>query len=327
MWTGGRPVLGYDFAGCRLVVNEPEAALVRRVFVRYLDHKSLSRLAAELNADGATVKRWTTKAGVVVGGGEFHKSHLYRLLSNPLYIGKVPHHGTLHQGAHAAIVDEVLFARVQQLLVSNGRAGGTFTRNTYGGLLKGILVCGECNAPMTHSCSLTKAGVRHRYYVCRAQQLQGKRACGMRPLPADRIEQFVIDKVKPGLGRPELITLVFDTARNRHDEQSRDLAARIATHERELWACEQVLTRGPDAGATFRHARAAADLASDAAAMKQLSAPQRHDVERALQEFDGLWAELSPSEKAGILRAVVERVTLREGGITIALRERDEEAA
>src|SRR5450432_3242241 len=37
MWMGGWTPLGYDVANRRLVVNEAEAGLVRRIFTRFLE--------------------------------------------------------------------------------------------------------------------------------------------------------------------------------------------------------------------------------------------------------------------------------------------------
>ncbi len=43
LWTGGRPVLGFDVVESKLVVNPAEAATVRAIFVRYLELRSLQR--------------------------------------------------------------------------------------------------------------------------------------------------------------------------------------------------------------------------------------------------------------------------------------------
>ena len=37
MWMGGTPPLGYDVQERKLIVNEPEAALVRDIFARYAE--------------------------------------------------------------------------------------------------------------------------------------------------------------------------------------------------------------------------------------------------------------------------------------------------
>src|SRR4029453_9778451 len=121
-------------------------------------------------------KRRTTKAGRDRGGKPFDRASLHRLLTNPIYIGQVAYKGQRYAGEHPAIVDPVVFERVQHLLTGNGRTAGAAVRNRFGALLKGILKCGPCGCSMTpgHSC---KGGKRYRYYCCTTAQKRGKDAC------------------------------------------------------------------------------------------------------------------------------------------------------
>ena len=50
LWMGGQPSLGYDVKERKLVVNEAEAATVRRIFRRYLELGSVRALKATLDA-------------------------------------------------------------------------------------------------------------------------------------------------------------------------------------------------------------------------------------------------------------------------------------
>lgn len=167
-WVGGRPILGYDLAsngrGGRVTVNEDEAAQVRQMFELYLRHRSLMPTLREVDRRGWRAKCWTTKKGAVRGGKRFTKESLYRLLTNIAYIGKVRYHDQLYQGEHAAIVDEGLWHRVQDVLRHNGCNGGAgsgVTRNKYGALLKGLLHCGPCGSGMMHTYT-SKGNRRYR---------------------------------------------------------------------------------------------------------------------------------------------------------------------
>jgi site-specific DNA recombinase len=68
LWTGGRVVLGFDVVNKRLIVNEGEAEVVRRVFELYLQMGGLVATVEELRLRGVSNKRWTTKSGKVQGG-------------------------------------------------------------------------------------------------------------------------------------------------------------------------------------------------------------------------------------------------------------------
>src|SRR5947208_16544731 len=56
MWMGGKVPLGYDVRDRKLVVNEAEAATVRRVFEGFAELGSATALAKALRAEGVTSK-------------------------------------------------------------------------------------------------------------------------------------------------------------------------------------------------------------------------------------------------------------------------------
>src|SRR5690606_18515311 len=177
IWTGGRPVLGYDFAGSRLVVNEAEAKTVRWIFEQYIERQSLRGLVALLAEKGIKAKLWTTKGGREIGGGKLSLGAVATMLSNQIYIGKPPHKDGVYEGQHDAIVDDELYRRVQEVLAENKVCGSSMKQNKYGGLLKGLLVCGGCGSAMTHT-STTKRrkggkGTLYRYYACKTPVLTG----------------------------------------------------------------------------------------------------------------------------------------------------------
>jgi site-specific DNA recombinase len=150
-WSGGMPILGYNVAETKLVVNAGEAKLVRQIFDLYLEHQSLLAVVRELNARGCRTKRWTTKKGAARGGRPFDKGSLYQLLTNPAYIGKIRYKDEVHAGEHGAIVEAGVFDRAQTLLQRNGRSGGRDVRNKHGALLRGLVRCRACNCGMSHS--------------------------------------------------------------------------------------------------------------------------------------------------------------------------------
>src|SRR5438034_9025448 len=149
-FTGGSLILGYDSdqkAG-KLVVNKPESERVREIFRLFIESPSLVAVLRELNRRGWMLKRWTTRKGRVVGGGQFDKFSLRRLLTNHAYIGKVLYNGTVYDAEHSPIIDQETWDRVQSLLNGaphhRGRRGPRSSA-----LLGGILYCSPCGAAMT----------------------------------------------------------------------------------------------------------------------------------------------------------------------------------
>src|SRR3954447_18726686 len=127
MWMGGQPPLGYDVQDRKLVPNEAEAAIVRHIFRRYVELRSVRDLKAELDSAGIVSKARRAADGSPYGARPLARGALYLMLSNRIYRGEIVHKGQGYPGEHAAIVDEGLFSVVQAILAGNRverRTGG-----------------------------------------------------------------------------------------------------------------------------------------------------------------------------------------------------------
>src|SRR5580658_1420887 len=131
-WIGGRPVLGYDIdaRSSRLTVNADEAIRVRMIFQLYLEYNVLLPTVREIDRRGWRTKQWVTRKGVIEGGQPFTKGRLFRLLTNPIYIGKIDFKNQIYDGEHDAIVGTSVWEDVQHILQQNGRNGGAEVRST-----------------------------------------------------------------------------------------------------------------------------------------------------------------------------------------------------
>jgi site-specific DNA recombinase len=320
-WAGGMPVLGYDVVDTKLVVNPEEAEQVRRIFEMYLERRSLTAVAAELDRRGWRTKNWTTKKGTHRGGKVFTKTNLHKLLTNPVYLGQVQHKGDVHVGEHEAILEDEIFQRVQRQLTANGSDGGRRVRNRYGALLKGLVHCKHCGCAMAHTYT-AKANRRYRYYVCTAAQKQGWKRCPRPSLPATELERFVIDKIRHVGGTPSVVRETTEAVANMAATQVGQLRAEAATLKRKLIAQKSKLAQ-----------LASADLPSDIR-LEQLAGVQEHthrlrrrlgeieselahldsrslgpeEIAAALADFDGVWEKLQPRERAELVQLLVESV-------------------
>src|SRR5262245_2047375 len=113
MWMGGLVPLGYDASGRALVVNPAEAETVRRIFALYRQFSCVRRVKEEADRLGLRTKRRTTTGGAERGGQSFSRGHLYRLLSNPIYIGQIAHKGQLYAGQHPRLIDDETWIAVR----------------------------------------------------------------------------------------------------------------------------------------------------------------------------------------------------------------------
>jgi DNA invertase Pin-like site-specific DNA recombinase len=207
MWMGGTPPIGYRPDGRSLAIVEEEAELVRNLFSRYLALGSVRALQEQLAAEGTCQPLRTNLSGRRFGGVSFLRSQLYKLLNNPLYIGRIRHRDQTYPGKHPEIIDKHLWERVQASLAENTQGEQLAPSITDPSLLAGKLF-DAAGQPLvaTHA---NKGKVRYRYYVSRHLQHGSKtpgtdaaeRPTGLR-VPAREVEPLVIDAIRRRLNDP-----------------------------------------------------------------------------------------------------------------------------
>ena len=119
---GGNPPLGYRVSERVLVIDPAEAETVRRIFGLYRELGCVRRVKDATDRLELRTKRRTTAHGAERGGAPFSRGHLYRLLSNPIYTGRIAHKGQLYPGQHPALIDEETWTAVRNQLAANAGA-------------------------------------------------------------------------------------------------------------------------------------------------------------------------------------------------------------
>ena len=233
MWMGGSVPLGYVVKDRKLVVHEPDAAVVRSMFERFLRVGSATVLARELRAEGVL----TTK------GRPIDKGYLYKCLSNRTYLGLAIHKGTAYPGEHAAIISQDLWDKVHAILAENARTRSARTRAQTPALLRG-LIFGPTGAAMspTH----TRKGNRlYRYYVSQDVLKRGPDTCPVGRMPAGEIEAAVIDQLRGIFRQPEIVVGTCRAARAEADDITEvEVRARSLSSTRCGTSCSRPSRRG-----------------------------------------------------------------------------------
>ena len=335
-WTGGSPVLGYDVdpRGGRLVVNQDEAARVRAIFDMYLEQHSLVAVAREVNSRGWTTKQWTTQDGREHRGKPMGKGDLYRILTNVIFTGQVCHKGAVYPGEHSAIIDPVVFQKVDDRLRHNGLTGGKEVKNKYGALLRGLLHCDACGTAMLHTYTVKNAR-RYRYYVCATAQQRGWEACPSKSLAAQQIEDSVVERVRGLAQNPQIVTETVRQARQLADANCCELRAELQAGERELRRLNIDLVKvAATAGNGMRVDRLAdlqdrigsterrmSEIRSELGTLDR-EAVSEEEVAEALATFDPVWKSLNTNEQTRIVRTLIERVGYdgRTGKVAVTFR-------
>jgi DNA invertase Pin-like site-specific DNA recombinase len=231
MWMGGKVPLGYDVANRKLVVNEPEAARVHRVF----------ELFVETASGVETVRRLQSECVTAKSGRLLDKGDVYKILNLRTYIGEVTHKENVYRGEHEAVVPRDLWDRAHAILQVSPRSRAALNRQHAPALLKGLIygVDGRALSP-THA---VKNGRLYRYYIAQ-RVLKGDAADGIvRRVSAAEIEAAVMDQVRALLRQPEVVAGTWLAAR--HDapdlteREVHDALGRLDPLWSELFPAEQ----------------------------------------------------------------------------------------
>jgi site-specific DNA recombinase len=195
MWMGGVVPLGYRVEDRALHTVEAHAEIVRSLLRRYLEAGSVVRLKQQLDAEGFRLPVRIDGAGRSTGGGPLSRGHIYKILSNPIYVGRIGHKGHVHEGQHQPIVSRDLWDQVQRCLSDrHGALMAKRTRQASEALLAGKLFDDRGNR-MSPSWA-KKGSKRWRYYVSQAiLQCDKTKAGSIIRVPAAALEEQAAGKV------------------------------------------------------------------------------------------------------------------------------------
>ena len=195
MWMGGSVPTGYLVKDRKLIVNEPQAGVVRHIMQRYIELGSVVELIDDLARDGYRTEAKVSENGRASGGTRFGRGMLYRLLTNPVYRGMTVHKGQANPGEHEAIVSDELWDKVQLVLAERTQGHSRRMKAKEPSLFVGLLFDGEGRA-MTPSHSV-KGKVRYRYYITRPDLIEDTQAWRV---SAHDLERLVCERLASFLG-------------------------------------------------------------------------------------------------------------------------------
>lgn len=200
MWMGGPVPLGYAVRDRKLIIVPDEAEIVRGMFKRYLELRSVHLLQRELEEQGVRSRLRHLGDGRMLGGQVLGRGAIAHMLKNPLYVGQVRFQNQLHAGQHDQIVERELFDSAQTALAAQSPGEDARAKRKIGAMLQGI-VFDENSNRLTPNFS-KKNGVRYHYYTsakrlkAASDDLQGIR------VPAGDLERLVLvavaDRLRDG---------------------------------------------------------------------------------------------------------------------------------
>jgi site-specific DNA recombinase len=335
-----------------LVINEEQAAVVRRIFADYTTGGlSLRQITLALNKEGIatpTGRYWSTGA-------------LGRLLRRETYVGRlqvntwkmVSDRGPGAQPRQVRrpkeewitvpcppIIDEATFQAAGRTCAANTNfSARRLNPNEEAWLLRGLVFC-ECGTRSIVDRGQGPNGGIH-YYACRNRLgLAGnERTCRQRTVRADGLDTFVFDQIRAALSSPEIL-LAGEQAIAAHRPTPDDelLGAELTRLERRIEATTTERRRIADlyqggvieADELARRAKDVDDRAGRLTSQRDELAAQRQELGannrlrsrvenfacRVLATLD----ELDFAQRQRLVRLLVERVEVRGWQVDVHLR-------
>lgn len=215
--VGGRLLIGYDIDQEKKTIkaNQEEADIANEMFKIYLNTRSLVETSRILNEKGYRLKKWISRNGKPCGGSKFNGANLWNHLKNPIYIGKIRYKGEVLAGEHSGIVPEEIFDDVQAALAKNGdgRRKRHIPKRKRVHILGGLVRCTVCNTTMTASHSHPRKDQWFYYYRCLSVIKSGKSGCKIGSVPAESLEDFILDRLRLLSENTELVERITAEAR------------------------------------------------------------------------------------------------------------------
>ena len=228
MWMGGWVPLGYDRRDRTLTVNETEAKTVRTIFDLFLKLKNVRDVQTELARLKLMTKPYAVQRGRATGNLPFARGHLYKILSNPLYIGEIEHKGVRHPGQHPPLVTRTIWDAAQAQLAANSHANRSRSNAKSTSLLAGLIYDEAGNRLV--SSHANKNGKRYRYYVTSDGSGRSSSNSPKLRLPAATIDELVLTGLRNLLRDQSKISSFLRKSRHRTAQlgSGLEIASRLA---------------------------------------------------------------------------------------------------
>lgn len=339
-WNGGKPPLGYNVENGKLVINESEAVIVRKIFEMSADGYGYNNILKELNKCGYKTKY----------GKPFGKNSLYELIRNERYYGCYIYNKCAKrdsqnrrnshkykdeseiiriENGNPAIISKELWERAN---ISREITARTNSKAKYPYLLSGLLYCGECGAKM-HGNRRKYGSSGYNTYRCNKQANQLN--CTCKEIRSDTLEQFVIDTLIEHFFSPNIIEIITEQVNDLIKEKASAENEKTLTAKSTLKGLETVRNNLVEAMAQAGYNKAIADklestekqieeyarLIAEEEKEKNTSSVSKADVEGKIKTLRSAMLDIRNIEKTRLLlHSYIDKIIIDNVSVKVTFR-------
>ena len=205
-FTGGNVMYGFKIVDKKVTINEPEAAIVRKMYEEY--------------AGGKTVKEildWLHEEGILYRGKPFARSTAYQILKNEKYVGRYHFNGEIFTNIYPKIVSEDIF-EIVQIKAAENQYGTHDPDVIY--LLKNKVKCGYCGKSIASDAGTSASGAVKRYYKCTGRRM--KNGCKKQTVQKEALESLVLDVTLEVLNNSDMLSNLADDILEANKKRTKD---------------------------------------------------------------------------------------------------------
>jgi len=315
----------------KLLPHETEKVIVPRMFTDIAAGTPPAQVADWLRTEDIRTRQ-RERNGKTSGGKWFTSDTVKAVIRNVVHKGFLVHNDQLFKGEHQALVSEELWERANRAIAPKAdRRLLRLEEDKHGHLLKGILVCGHCGVALTpHPAGKKDANGRpYLYYTCTNVAKHGvKSDCGMRNIPAAKIEELVVSLFGELGKHPETIEKTVGVLRRSAQKEILPLKSEIEKHTKRIRELQErenrlaklaadaeagefgakLLGEGREIAETRRQIEQERAALQAQVSMKEVGLIDAESVAQQLLAFHALMGEMSPEEQKDLVRFLLREI-------------------
>lgn len=202
-YIGGPLPFGYRVENKKIVIDEDRAAIVREIFNKYINGKTVPQIVDEL-----------TEKGIFYKGKPFVLNTVYNMIKSERYAGIYYYKNTFYGNIFPPIICKETFDKMQVILEQN-KKGTTGKEVKF--LLRNKLICGCCGKSIQGESGTSHTGKVMHYYKCMGRKRT--RDCNKKIHRKDDLENSVINTTLELLNNPSTVSFIAEQALRLHKEQ------------------------------------------------------------------------------------------------------------
>ncbi|UYL94141.1 site-specific recombinase [Geobacillus phage vB_GthS_PK5.2] len=305
-YPGGKVNFGYKLENGKIVINEQEADVVRKMFELYLEGNGDNRTATLLNRIGHRTRlgrMWTGK-------------QVRDILTNQIYIGRFFYMDEYHDGIVPPIIDEETFETAQKM--REGRRGKHPKQISSDYIFSGVLRCARCGCVMPGKLSnhTVKGGIyARRKYTCRGTFIK---MCDMPMLDEQSIEEAFLRYIQEfrDISAASEVAASYEQGGDHIQKQIQDIERQLGEIKKrrkrlQLAFANEAISLEELKELTAEDREIEAELQNKLEELQQQTTENTTSIEELIElltQFERNWAHLNIKEKKNLVSMFVKEI-------------------